>query len=115
MKRRSFLALVSAAAASKTLSAFPLRAPILNPTNAAPAVRFIAFGDAGTGDDLQAALGRVMAKYQQSQGYDTALLLGDNVYPDGDLANVAAKFERPYADLLQRGVKFHAVFGNQCL
>jgi hypothetical protein len=113
MKRRSFLTLLSAAAASKTLTARPLCAVAAGPLiDAAPAVRFIAFGDAGTGDGLQATLGRVMAKYQQSQGYDTALLLGDNIYPDGDVANAAAKFERPYGDLLQRGVKFHAVFGN---
>jgi 3',5'-cyclic AMP phosphodiesterase CpdA len=112
MKRRSFLALLSATAASKTFAATPLRAVLPTMFSAAPAVRFIAFGDAGTGDNQQAALGRVMAKYQQSQAYDTALLLGDNIYPDGDLANVAAKFERPYADLLNRGVKFHAVLGN---
>jgi hypothetical protein len=40
------------------------------------------------------------------------LLLGDNIYPDGSISNVVAKFERPYADLLHQGVKFHAVLGN---
>src|SRR5262245_60934088 len=111
MKRRTFLALMSAATA-RTFAGTAPRLPLLNIAGAAPAVRFIAVGDAGTGDDHQSALARVMAKYQQTTSYDTALLLGDNIYPDGNVANVSAKFERPYADLLHQGVKFHAVLGN---
>src|SRR5581483_11188457 len=111
MKRRTFLALVSAATARTFVNAAPLT---LAPKSAdsSSAVRFIAVGDAGTGNDQQAALARLMVKYQQTQAYDTALLLGDNLYPDGAISNVAAKFERPYADLLHQGVKFHAVLGN---
>jgi len=74
----------------------------------APAVRFIAFGDSGTGDEQQAALARAMA----AQSFEFALLLGDNIYPDGNQKDVAAKFERPYAELLKRGVKFYATLGN---
>jgi hypothetical protein len=109
MKRRTFLALAAAATAKTFVSASPL-----TPRNAdqISAVRFIAVGDAGTGNDQQTTLGRVMAKYQQSHAYDTALLLGDNIYPNGDVSSVSAKFERPYADLLHRGVKFRSVFGN---
>jgi 3',5'-cyclic AMP phosphodiesterase CpdA len=42
-------------------------------------------------------------------------MLGDNLYPDGDLTDVVAKFERPYVGLLERGVKFYAVLGNHDL
>ena len=115
MKRRSFLALASAAVASRTFAAPLLRAPLASALSlplGQPVVRFIAFGDAGTGDDQQLELARVMAKQQTSKAFDTALLLGDNIYPDGDLANVAEKFEKPYADLLHSGVKFRAVLGN---
>jgi 3',5'-cyclic AMP phosphodiesterase CpdA len=39
-------------------------------------------------------------------------MLGDNIYPDGNPSDLPAKFERPYAELLRRGVSFHAVLGN---
>jgi 3',5'-cyclic AMP phosphodiesterase CpdA len=73
---------------------------------------FIALGDMGTGDDAQMSLANGIAAYHEKHPFDTALMLGDNLYPDGNLANVKAKFERPYAELLKRGVKFHAVLGN---
>ncbi len=124
MKRRDFLALLSATTAnvfaanasartpSNTLrTAINGLLPAVAPTPAG-AVRFIAFGDAGTGDRPQYDLARAMAAHHQNQPYDTALLLGDNIYPDGNLADVSAKFERPYAELLRRGVTFQAVLGN---
>jgi len=128
MKRRAFLALLSAtsanvfaATASAKISNNGLRtginrfspaSPIEGGPSPAGAVRFIAFGDAGTGDHAQSDLARVMAAHQWNRPYDTALLLGDNIYPDGNIADVSAKFERPYGELLKRGVTFHAVLGN---
>jgi 3',5'-cyclic AMP phosphodiesterase CpdA len=70
------------------------------------------FGDAGTGDRAQRDLARAMADHHSRRPFDTALMLGDNIYPDGDLADATAKFERPYAELLRRGVTFQAVLGN---
>jgi 3',5'-cyclic AMP phosphodiesterase CpdA len=75
-------------------------------------VRFIAFGDSGKGDGSQYELARMMAAHHVKQSYDTVLLLGDNVYPNGDLKELPAKFERPYAELLKSGVSFQAVLGN---
>jgi predicted MPP superfamily phosphohydrolase len=75
-------------------------------------VRFLAFGDMGTGDKDQYALGKRMADWQKETQFDTVLMLGDNIYPDGDPADLPSKFERPYETLLQRNVKFYAVFGN---
>jgi hypothetical protein len=75
-------------------------------------VRFIAFGDMGTGDSDQYALAKRMAAWHDTHPYDTALLLGDNIYPDGDPADLPAKFERPYAELLLRGIRFQASLGN---
>ncbi|HKX30084.1 MAG TPA: metallophosphoesterase [Blastocatellia bacterium] len=105
MKRRAFLSLLSTAAANLSIVA-------ARPRSSAPAARFIAFGDTGTGDDAQYELARIMAAHHRESPFERVLLLGDNIYPDGDLADVVPKFERPYADLLQRGVKFHAVLGN---
>jgi hypothetical protein len=39
-------------------------------------------------------------------------MLGDNIYPDGNPSDLSSKFERPYAELLRRGVSFQAVLGN---
>ncbi len=120
MKRRAFLGLLSTTTASalattvsanNTLrtgtSAFSLTAP--TPTEA---VRFIVFGDSGRGDTAQYELGRTMAAHHWDRFYDMALMLGDNIYPSGEIEDMPAKFERPYAELLRRGVSFHAVLGN---
>ena len=88
--------------------------------NAAPPVggtpaetfRFVALGDTGTGGKGQLAIARRMVSYHDEKHYDTVLLLGDNVYPNGDPSELPAKFERPYAELLKRGVRFRAVLGN---
>jgi 3',5'-cyclic AMP phosphodiesterase CpdA len=78
----------------------------------ASSVRFVAFGDMGTGDDDQLAVARRMAAYHDEYPYDTVLTVGDNIYPDGNPADLPEKFERPYAELLERGVNFYAVLGN---
>ncbi len=75
-------------------------------------VRFVAFGDMGTGDSDQLAVARRMALFQKEHPYDTVLMLGDNIYHDGDPSDLPAKFERPYAELLKRGVSFYASLGN---
>lgn len=78
----------------------------------AGAVRFVALGDTGTGGAAQLAVARRMAAFREEHPFDTALLLGDNVYPDGNPAGLSKKFEQPYAELLAGGVRFYAVLGN---
>jgi len=119
MKRRTFLGLLSATtanavsvSASARTSVNRLRPGVKVGSPAADKVRFIAFGDSGKGDGTQYELARLMAAHHGNQAYDTVLLLGDNVYPNGDIKDLPAKFERPYADLLNRGVRFQAVLGN---
>jgi len=90
----------------------PQSQQVANERTAGISVRFIAFGDMGTGDRNQYALAKQMAAWQAEYHYDIALMLGDNIYPDGNPALIPAKFEKPYAELLQRGVKFYAVLGN---
>ena len=121
MKRRAFLGLLSATTASAitpTASAndtLRTRSGGFSPTvtpSPEEAVRFIVFGDSGKGDRAQHELARVMAAHHWSHMYDTALMLGDNIYPDGNPEDIPAKFERPYTELLRRGVSFQAVLGN---
>lgn len=79
----------------------------------APAVRFVAFGDAGSGTARQGAVGRAMAQVCAARRCDFALELGDNFYPAGITAandpQFQDKFERPYALL---NVPVYAVLGN---
>jgi hypothetical protein len=124
MKRRAFLGLLSATTASavapaafaKTSNNIIQTGGIdLSPATALSpeeAVRFIVFGDSGRGDNAQYELAHMMVAHHWNQFYDTALMLGDNIYPDGNPEDLRAKFEGPYAELLSRGVSFHAALGN---
>jgi len=124
MKRRAFLGLLSATTASVVAPAASANATSnilrtvganLSPATAPlsdDALRCIVFGDSGKGDTAQHELARMMVAHHWNQFYDTALMLGDNIYPDGNPEDIPAKFERPYAELLKRGVSFHAVLGN---
>jgi predicted MPP superfamily phosphohydrolase len=81
----------------------------------AGAVRFVALGDMGTGEKGQFDIARQMVSYYDDKHYHMVLLLGDNVYPNGNPSELPAKFEKPYAELLKWGVPFHAVLGNHDL
>jgi hypothetical protein len=75
--------------------------------------RFIAFGDFGSGMPFQRRLALEMVRTYQKTPFHTALLLGDNLYPDGDVGKLAlANFERPYQFLLAHQVRFIAALGN---
>jgi 3',5'-cyclic AMP phosphodiesterase CpdA len=111
MKRRNFLALLSAGtAAAHTLmanAAAPRKAE-----TAADGFRFAAFGDMGTGDSGQFSIASGMTNRHGQRPFDTVLMLGDNIYPNGSSGLFKDKFERPYAELLKRDVRFYAVLGN---
>lgn len=53
-----------------------------------------------------------MVAYHSQQPFNTVLMLGDNIYPDGNPTDLQDKFERPYAELIRRGVNFYASLGN---
>jgi predicted MPP superfamily phosphohydrolase len=113
MNRRFFLALLGATALLNLALYGPQTgANRLQLPEARASVRFLAFGDMGTGDREQYALARQMTAWHDESGFDTVLLLGDNIYPDGNPKDIPAKFEKPYAELLGRGVKFYASLGN---
>ncbi len=76
-------------------------------------VRFVAIGDAGTGDSRQERVADAMEDICSLYGCDFALYLGDNFYGSG-VASVSdplwtSHFETPYAGL---GFRFMAVLGN---
>jgi 3',5'-cyclic AMP phosphodiesterase CpdA len=75
-------------------------------------VKFGVIGDSGTGAAPQFAIGRQMADARGPFPFDFVIMLGDNLYGGQDSRDFVEKFERPYASLLQAGVKFYASLGN---
>ncbi|OGG94764.1 MAG: hypothetical protein A2527_06085 [Candidatus Lambdaproteobacteria bacterium RIFOXYD2_FULL_50_16] len=76
-------------------------------------IRFVAIGDAGTGESAQLQVAQAMAQTCQAKGCDFVLLLGDNHYPRGVTSvndpQFQNQFEIPYKDL---DLPFLVVLGN---
>jgi predicted MPP superfamily phosphohydrolase len=98
--------------ATITAGAVVIPRSIFGATPAKNSVRFAAIGDFGTGDDRQAEISSLILREHKASPLDLVLTVGDNIYPDGGARHFVKKFERPYAGLLNEGVKFHAVLGN---
>jgi predicted phosphodiesterase len=89
-------------------------APAIRTTlpNARDSVKFLVIGDSGTGDRAQFEVAARIAEAHRLVPFDRALMLGDNLYGNNNAAAYRNKFERPYAPLLQAGIKFYASLGN---
>lgn len=92
----------------------PSPTPPPSPTPATPpAVRFVAMGDTGTGENSQLKIGNAIAAKCAKDGCDFVQLLGDNLYPSGAASTSdpvwQQKFEAPYAAV---NLPFYAVLGN---
>lgn len=76
-------------------------------------VRFIAVGDTGLGNSVEADVARSMEKKCAKSGCDFAIMLGDNIYDTGVTSSMdpqwVTKFEAPYARL---SFDFYAALGN---
>jgi 3',5'-cyclic AMP phosphodiesterase CpdA len=75
-------------------------------------LRFAAIADTGSSTKNQYAVGRAMTQYHQQNPFDVVLMVGDNIYTNGEISKIKEAFEVPYADLLKQGVKFYAALGN---
>jgi hypothetical protein len=75
-------------------------------------VRFAVIGDSGTGEKPQFEVGQQMAAFRKLFPFDFALMLGDNIYGSKSAGDFKKKFEEPYHELLDGGVKFYASLGN---
>ncbi len=84
------------------------------PSGAARAgtVRFAAFGDMGTGDKPQFEVAARIAAYHRERPFETLIFLGDNIYNDGNPADLPHKFYQPYSELMKRNIEFRGVLGN---
>jgi 3',5'-cyclic AMP phosphodiesterase CpdA len=81
--------------------------------NARPLVRIAAVGDVGEGEEeeWQTAWAIDHLSFDDAR-YDALLLLGDNVYPDGDPARLEYTVFRPFTIVLEAGTKLLAIVGN---
>jgi hypothetical protein len=79
--------------------------------NTPDSVKFAVIGDSGSGQEPH-AIGRQMAAARASFPFEFVIMLGDNLYGRQEPRDYVDKFERPYAGLLQSGVKFYAALGN---
>lgn len=85
------------------------------PSSHQPLFRFIAIGDAGTGEKGQYDVANAMFRYYQNNPFQVVTLLGDNIYTNGEIEKINAVFEKPYQPLLKENVKFYACLGNHDL
>jgi hypothetical protein len=75
-------------------------------------VRVAAVGDPGTGDAGEYAVTRVIAAEHDRRPYDAVTMLGDLIYPDGDVADFDGAIARPFEGLLDPPVEVLPALGN---
>lgn len=69
-------------------------------------------GDVGTGDQAAHRTAAVIDRYEVEDPYDALVLLGDNVYPDGDPKELGRTVFDPFAGVLDGETSLLAVLGN---
>jgi hypothetical protein len=81
--------------------------------NRATSVKFAVIGDGGRGTPPQHEIAAQMLAFRKEFKYPFVLMVGDNIY-EGPATrdDYYKKFEEPYRELLDQGVKFYAVLGN---
>ncbi|HYO31939.1 MAG TPA: metallophosphoesterase [Nocardioidaceae bacterium] len=82
------------------------------PDTGEPSLRLAFAGDTGTGSDKQLATARRMVIEGQGGGYDALMLLGDLIYPDGEVSLVEEVVLEPFGPLLDGGAELVPVLGN---
>lgn len=75
-------------------------------------IRLAVAGDVGSGGTTPFEIGARINSSEAVSEYDALLLLGDNVYPNGDPEELAAKVFEPFDPVLDGGTELLAVLGN---
>jgi 3',5'-cyclic AMP phosphodiesterase CpdA len=78
----------------------------------ASGIRVAVVGDPGTGGSGEYAVTRVMAFQHHKHAYDALVLLGDLIYPDGELHMLHQTVVEPFAPLLAHEVELLPALGN---
>ena len=90
----------------------PTQVSAYAPMQPAPEWHLAVAGDVGDSGGRLDTTGATMARIHEIQPYDDLLLLGDNVYWNGDPAKLPATVFGPFSGLLDRGVGLLAILGN---
>jgi hypothetical protein len=80
--------------------------------NKPDSVKFLVFGDQGSGDKQQYEIGTQMAIFHKKFAFPFAITVGDNMYGAERPQDFKTKFELPYKGLLDEKVEFYASLGN---
>jgi len=112
MKRDSLPRLVTALVGLLVISAFRPAAQDVRLPHRPDSLKFAVIGDTGTGAGPQFEIGRQLATIRSGFPFEFVIMLGDNMYGRQEPQDFVEKFERPYAALLQGGVRFYASLGN---
>ena len=72
-------------------------------------IEFAVIGDSGTGGGHQKEVASQMVAFHQNHPWEFILMLGDNIYENGDPDDFDEKFKNIYKKL---NVPFHATLGN---
>ena len=87
--------------------------PVVDRTAAGqPLVRLAVLGDVGTGGAAEWATAGLVADIGTSDPFDGLILLGDNVYPNGDPDRLGATVFDPFEPVLSSGARLLPVLGN---
>jgi tartrate-resistant acid phosphatase type 5 len=120
MKRREFLKWASISGAAATAYQFrPLMAAPRKPIDG-DTLRFITFGDWGSGNSLQKGVARAMSEHcraarSANKRVDFAISTGDNFYNDGVKNPADAQWETKFEAMYPAATMpfpFYAVLGN---
>ncbi len=76
------------------------------------ALRFAVIGDNGTGGKGEYLTAGALGKAHDRFPFEFVVMMGDNLYGGESPSDFQDKFEKPYAPLLNAGVKFYAALGN---
>src|SRR5262245_11471034 len=86
--------------------------PQISLPNQADSLKFAVIGDSGTGSKSQYQIAEQLTASRAKFPYEFVLMMGDNLYGGSDAKDFRKKFEDPYKQLLDSGLKFYATLGN---
>lgn len=87
--------------------------PVVYQLNSEQQLRFVVFGDGGSGLPAQKKIAEQLIRLHQEKPFHLVLLLGDNIYPNGDALQYGeSRFTAIYKPLLKQNVIFKPVLGN---
>ncbi len=91
---------------------FAPRDPALPSSSVEAQHRFAVIGDAGSGAKAQFDIARRMEKVFDKTPYGSVLVLGDNIYENGEPWLFDERIKEPYKNLTKQGVRMMPVMGN---